>query len=135
LNELRSLIKEGYRTVPWNFIEKFKRVDDETVKATYKIDDMIICGTNRAKDYYTDMFKDLKKWYVNKNTEYHNNGDIIISEEQPKNSVIRHAFTAHSIQGETAQNMLFINSKKLEDIRGFYTAVSRAKTYEQILVI
>lgn len=135
LNELRDLIKEGYKTVPWNFIEKFKRIDDEMVKATYKIEDMIICGTNRAKDYYTDMFKDLKKWYVNKTTEYHNNGDIIISEEQPKNSVIRHAFTAHSIQGETAQFMLFINSKKLQDIRGFYTAVSRAKTYEQILVI
>ena len=48
---------------------------------------------------------------------------------------IRHAFTTHSIQGETATDKLFIDSSKMFDTRMFYTAISRAKTIEQIYII
>jgi hypothetical protein len=136
LNKIRERISNNFHLISPEYKELFTQCDMEFVKKNYVCDDMIICGTNKAKDAYTSLFPDLKKWYITKNTEYYNNGDIIIQEEQPdKSAIIRHAYTAHSIQGETAHHKLFIDIATLQDIKGFYTAISRAKVLKQIFIV
>ncbi len=136
LNSLRDCIKDKQQVVPNDFKFSFQIVDMDYVKNNYSVEDMIISGTNKAKDQYTALFPDKKKWYVTKNTEYYNNGDIVIQDEQPdKHAVIRHAYTSHSIQGETAENKLFIDCATLKDIKAFYTAVSRARQMKQIFMV
>jgi len=136
LNKLRERIKEGFSLIHSDFHELFTECDLEFIKKNYCCNDMIICGTNKAKDIYTNLFQDKKKWYITKNTDYYNNGDIIIQDEQPdKSAVIRHAYTAHSIQGETSYHKLFIDIATLQDVRAFYTAISRAKTLKQIFIV
>jgi hypothetical protein len=131
----RRRISEGFLVVDCEH-QLFTCCDMDFVKNNYSVKDMIICGTNKAKDRYTELFPNLKKWYITKNTEYYNNGDIVIQEEQPeKNAVIRHAYTAHSIQGETAKNKLFIDIATLRDFKAFYTAVSRATKMQQIFIV
>ena len=123
-----------------NVFEKLGRVikyDD--LKKQYKINDMILTGTNDMKDFYTDMFKgmfDEEKYYIKSNNRLFSNGEIIIGEKPNKTECeVRHAFTTHSIQGETATSNLFIDSSRIFDSRMFYTAISRAKTIEQIYII
>jgi hypothetical protein len=100
---------------------------------------MILSGTNELKDYYSKMFIgkfDKEKYYIMENNRLFCNGDIIIGEKPDKvKHEIRHAFTTHSIQGETANFNLFIDSSKMFDSRMFYTAISRAKTLDQIYII
>ena len=136
LNSLRDCIKDKQSVVPNDFKFAFQIVDLDFVKNNYSVEDMIISGTNKAKDSYTALFPDKKKWYITKNTDYYNNGDIVIQDEQPdKQAVIRHAYTSHSIQGETAEHKLFIDCATLKDIKAFYTAVSRARKMKQIFMV
>jgi hypothetical protein len=120
-----------------DLFDMFIQITDEELQSKYHPEDMIITGTNKAKDKYTNMFQELPKWYITKNSLKNNNGDIIIGGEKPKDGELRHAYTSHSIQGETAERMIYIHASSLEvmGLRGFYTAVSRAKTYNQINLI
>jgi len=63
------------------------------------------------------------------------NGEIIIGDKPDTTCEIRHAYTIHSIQGETAEHKLFINMEKTYDSRLLYTAISRARKAEQIFLI
>ena len=96
---------------------------------------MILVGTNIVKDKYTEMFNNIDKYYCKENNRLYSNGDIIIGEKPDCKCELRHAYTTHSIQGETAQNNLFIESSKMFNARMFYTAISRAKTLDQIYII
>ena len=121
-------------------IGEFKRlnrvVKGDTLEAMYKIEDMILTGTNELKDYYTQLFPTLQKYYVSENNRLYCNGDIVTGEKpEATQCELRHAFTTHSIQGETATNNLFIDSSRMFDSRMFYTAISRAKTLQQIYII
>ena len=120
--------------------KKFNRIINvDELKAKYSIEDMILSGTNELKDYYSKMFIgkfDKEKYYIMENNRLFCNDDIIIGEKPDKvKHEIRHAFTTHSIQGETANFNLFIDSSKMFDSRMFYTAISRAKTLDQIYII
>lgn len=107
----------------------------------YNVNDLILAGTNAMKDSYTKMLtgtREQEKYYVTKNTRAHSNGEIIIGDAPDAPHEIRHAFTCHSIQGETlkAPNRLFIDIKTM----GFqpqllYTAVSRAEYMSQIILV
>jgi hypothetical protein len=102
----------------------------------YTTEDIIIARTNKAKDVYTKMFYQSKKWYITKTGKTTNAGEIFVMEEQPENGEIRHAFTAHSIQGETMKNKIFIDYNDIKvDINGLYTAISRAQYLHQIYFI
>jgi hypothetical protein len=107
---------------------------DELIKK-YKIDDMILSRTHETKDKYTEMFIDMEKWYVTKNTRIYKNGDIIIGNKPDATCEIRHSYTIHSIQGETAEHNLFIDFSKPYDVRLLYTAISRAKKIGQIYCV
>lgn len=96
---------------------------------------MILSRSHLIKDTYTEMFKDMQKWYVTKNTRLYKNGQIVIGDKPDTTCEIRHAYTIHSIQGETAEDKLFINMEKCYDSRLLYTAISRARKSEQIILI
>ena len=81
------------------------------------------------------MFQYIKKYYCKENNRWYCNGDIIIGEKPDCKSELRHEYTTHSIQGETAYNNLFIDASKMFDARMFYTALSRAKRLDQIYII
>ena len=75
-----------------------------------------------------------KKWLITKNAKY-NNGDILIQEEKPSYSKLRHAFTIHSLQGTTCEKTLFIDCRNLFNQRMLYTACSRVRRYDQIKLV
>jgi hypothetical protein len=144
LSLLKDLREKIYYGIPVYEINKFvnaffkkhdRIINNDTLKSLYKVDDMILVGTNKVKDEYTEMFKHLEKYYCKENNRLYSNGDIIIGTKPDCKCELRHAYTTHSIQGETALNNLFIESSKMFDARMFYTAISRAKTLEQIFII
>jgi hypothetical protein len=142
---LRYMIKNQFSNTQINefVIRQFEKIGQcitiDTLKDNYDVNDMILSGTNEIKDFYTKMFEgkfDLEKYYVTAKSKTYCNGDIVIG-EKPEHcmSEIRHCFTVHSIQGETAHSKLFIDSSKMFCSKMFYTAVSRAKRIEQIQII
>jgi hypothetical protein len=141
LNDLRSMISYDRPTKEINsfVIDWFKTnnrcITIDTLKEIYNVNDMILVGTNILKDNYTEMFKELEKYYCKENNRLYSNGEIVIGKKPECKSELRHAYTTHSIQGETAYYKLFIDSKKMFNPRMFYTAISRAKTLEQIFII
>jgi hypothetical protein len=138
---LRMMIKYGRSRYEINeyVVEFFKEMNRvvpvDYLKSNYKIEDMVLTGTNNLKDYFTNLFPDLKKYIVLGNNRLYSNGEIIFNEPEKVSFEIRHAFTTHSIQGETAYHNLYIDSSRMFDERMFYTAVSRAKKIEQIFII
>ena len=121
-DDLRLMISYGrskYEINKW-VVDEFKRlgrtISLDCLKATYKVEDMILCGTNELKDYYTNIFAGkfaVEKYYVMENNRLHSNGDIVIGNKPEQTKCeIRHSFTTHSIQGETANFNLFIDSAK-----------------------
>jgi hypothetical protein len=144
LDSLRMMISYGrpkYEINNW-VISEFKKlgryitIDD--LKNKYAIDDMVLTGTNCFKDYLTGLFVgkfEKEKYYITSNNRIYSNGEIVIGEKPEIKCDVRHAFTTHSIQGETAYHNLFIESSKMFDSRMFYTAISRAKTLDQIFII
>jgi hypothetical protein len=146
LNKCREMIKDkkDLNFINNYIIKYFKKenriINIENLKKIYDINDMILCGTNNIKDYYTENFKgkfELIKLYITSNNRHYSNGEILITNEKPKgvSSEERYSYTTHSIQGETAYNKLFIDISKMFDERMFYTALSRAKYLEQIYLI
>jgi hypothetical protein len=135
---LRKMIKEKTpENVFNNYVKNsFNRISLDELKQNYKINDMILCRKHESKDAYTENFKYLNKWYITTNTKDYKNGDILICDEKPKTTAeIRHAFTIHSIQGETAPDKLYIDYSTNYAPRVLYTAISRAKKYNQIYFI
>jgi hypothetical protein len=140
IGEIRKFISLGVNSKVINeyILEQLSNriVNNDYVKNNYKINDMILCRSHETKDIYTEMFKHLNKWSILENTREHKNGDIIISDEKPNcKCEIRHAYTVHSIQGETAEHNLYINMDNYFDSRILYTAISRAKTLDQIYLV
>jgi hypothetical protein len=102
----------------------------------YSVQDLILCATHEKKDKYTEKYKNLEKYSVKENTRDYCNGEIIIGPKPKKVSCeLRHAFTIHSIQGETASHKLYIEMKKMRSLKMLYTAMSRARTLDQIVFI
>jgi len=141
LKNLREKISNNCATAGMNYYVKefFKKhgkiINADTLKSLYKVNDMVLVGTNEVKDKYTEMFKHLEKYYCKENNRVYSNGDIVIGEKPDCKCELRHAYTTHSIQGETAQYNLYIDSSKMFDTRMFYTAISRAKTLDQVFII
>lgn len=135
---LRKLIEEiGDKINPNKLLDILKNVkilDKDNID--YDINDYIITKTHLLKDCYTEKYKDLEKYYVSSKSRDYCNGDIVIG-EKPKivKSEIRHAFTIHSLQGETAEYKLFIDITGINSLRMLYTAISRAKYWKQIVFI
>jgi hypothetical protein len=144
LDTLRLMISYGRHKWEINnyVIEEFKKhgryITVDNLQQKYSIEDMVLTGTNCFKDYLTGLFVgkfETEKYYITSNNRIYSNGEIVIGEKPNIKCDVRHAFTTHSIQGETAYHNLFIESSKMFDSRMFYTAISRAKTLDQIFII
>jgi len=102
----------------------------------YSVEDLIIAKTHKNKDYYTEKYNSLQKYLVKENTRDYSNGQIVIGNKpEGVESVLQHAFTIHSIQGETCKDTLFIDINRIKCLRMLYTALSRAKLFSQIKII
>ena len=80
----------------------------------------------------------LEKYVILNNTEKYSRGEIVYKkiDEPGVRYEVRHGYTIHSAQGETAKNKLFIDMNGLNyDIRLIYTAFSRAEYLHQIVLI
>jgi hypothetical protein len=137
MKKVRLMIKQNKTDFEVNkfVFSQIQNIDDNELKSIYKIEDMILSRSHLIKDRYTEMFKEMQKWYVTKNTRLFHNGDIVIGDKPDATCEIRHSYTIHSIQGETANNKLFINMDNIYDKRLLYTALSRAKEISQIYLV
>ena len=136
LENLRQCItnKTNFKFGTFKF-QKIKR-KEMFEKNLYSIEDLIISPTHKEKDIYTEQYKDMKKWYVSKTNKKYSCGDIIIQENKPcASALLQHAYTIHSIQGETTKNKLFIDMTKMRSLRMLYTALSRCKAISQVYLV
>jgi len=97
--------------------------------------DMILASTHAVKDRYNETYKHLEKYYITKSDRVYGRGEIYLEKPKTTDCEIRHAYTVHSIQGETATGKLFIDLNGMYESRMLYTAISRAKKHEQIYLI
>ena len=116
-----------------------QRITKKELKDKYKKEDMILCRTNDKKDIYTEMLKDVEKYYILKTDRKYCKGEIVYERPDKNYKInvdyeIRHAYTVHSIQGETAHHNLYIDDKYVEP-EIIYTALSRAEYLSQIYII
>tara|TARA_Y100000004_G_scaffold195092_1_gene261288 strand:+ start:646 stop:3774 length:3129 start_codon:yes stop_codon:yes gene_type:complete len=132
---VRDRIKENYdyKTLPY-----FQHITIDKVKDLYKKEDMILASENQYNKEYCEMFADIPKYRVKSNFTQYKNGEIIFEDLDiipKKDKEFRHAFTVHSVQGLTFEHNIFIDLRRLQLNRMFYTAISRAKKIEQIYLI
>ena len=77
-----------------------------------------------------------QKYLIRSSDRVWSNGDIVISDTPPNiKHEVRHAFTIHSIQGETARHQLYIDTRKMWSSAVWYTAISRAQWLRQIKLV
>ncbi|MBY0541435.1 MAG: hypothetical protein K2P52_08510 [Campylobacterales bacterium] len=143
LSTLRDMIEQNTNVnIAVDWIKKQKNINIVTiddVKKLYDINDYILSSKHKFVDAWTNIFKGTfsqEKYYVKKTSTNYDNGSIIISDKQPINSIIQHAFTIHSVQGETCITKLFIDTRNIfGDVQMLYTAISRAKFLKNIYFI
>ena len=101
----------------------------------YKIQKNCIGDDILKLKYKKEYLNNHEKYYVLKTDRKYCKGEILF--EKPDNLIDgddyekRHAFTIHSIQGETAKHNLYIGNTYIEPT-GIYTALSRAEYLSNI---
>ena len=122
--------KQQIRQQVLNYIKsKCDKIELDELDNQYKVKDMILASRHDIKDEYTQRFNHLDKFLVKNNTKDYSNSQIIY--EIPNEFIKldkQHAFTIHSIQGETIdkENNLYIDLKNMFSDNHIYTAVSRS---------
>ena len=151
LRGVANLIREyqANNKVPANWLDSFQRIKRDTVADLYNHREDIILtprhkGTAGSAQSYLNMFKELGKYKVKENKNGYYNGDIIYEDIKGIDTEQRHGYTVHSVQGETYSGKIFIDigDMKLnkmknpkDDLRIFYTAISRARQLNQIYLV
>tara|TARA_Y100000356_G_C11167320_1_gene239370 strand:- start:94 stop:747 length:654 start_codon:yes stop_codon:yes gene_type:complete len=134
---IRENINEriDYKKLGINIITK------DELKNIYKKEDIILVSrgatNNKSSNYnneYNEIFKEIPKYKIIKNTKIHKNGEIIF-ENIGKECEFRHGYTIHSVQGITFDKNIFIDLRKITGNRMFYTAISRARHLHQLNLI
>jgi hypothetical protein len=131
LNEIRKMIINSIN--PREYVLKtFNKINE--MNYSY-LTDMILCSTHKNKDVYTEKYKELNKYYITKSDRIYGRGEIYYEKPQTTEYEIRHAFTIHSIQGETARGNIFFEIGNIYNPQMIYTAISRAQYFNQIKLI
>jgi len=131
LKEIRKMIMNGIN--PRDYVLKtFSKIDN--MDYDY-LKDMILCSSHINKNVYTDKYMHLNKYYILKSDRIYGRGEIYYEKPNTKEYEIRHAFTIHSIQGETAKGNVFFEIANIYNPQMIYTAISRAQYFHQIKLI
>ena len=133
LTNCRKMMKEDDEIKDYVF-NNFPMIKKEDMDYNYN-EDMILSATHTGKDYFTEKYKEQPKYYITKSDRIYGRGEITLTLPNTKDYEIRHAYTTHSIQGETAKGKLFIDTYKLYENKMIYTAISRAKKLDQIIFV
>lgn len=133
LQTCRKMMKNKLPIKDYVF-RSFQQVYRDEIDYDYK-KDMIISATHKGKDYFTDKYKQHEKYYIIKSDRKYGRGEISLVKPETNDYEIRHAYTTHSIQGETAKGKIFIDMEKLYENTMIYTAISRAKRFNQIILV
>lgn len=118
-------------------------VDQVALAALYDpATDFILTHSHTTKDAYTDAMVaagKAPKYLVKKRTGPYYNGDIVHEVKEPlvlgSSCELRHGFTTHSVQGTTVEGRLFIDVSALSDNKLIYTAISRARKIDQVMLV
>ena len=136
-NEIRNHIDND--TWDASLLACCKETTMEEMNYNHKTD--IILGPRHSKlNKYNEKFSHLKKYKVLENANGYYNGDIVYEKPNVENE-LRHGYTVHSVQGETFDGTIFIDTEHIhirnpkEDLRMLYTAISRARRLEQIVLV
>jgi len=134
LNKIRNMMASNYgsKDIKDYILTNFKNIKDIP---DYNVNDMILTYTNKRKDIFTETYKHLDKYYITENTQMYSNGEIVKFKPDNTACELRHAYTTHSIQGETAEHNLYIDIRFINYKKMLYTALSRARYYDQIYLI
>ena len=131
--EVRQYIKNNVDIDIVSLINKFQKIPYEEVKKIYHTKDLIITSENK---FINEINKDItgEKYLVLNNTQLYKNGQILFKNPNISGvEVIKtNAFTIHKAQGQTVETKIFIDSRKLKSLKMFYTAISRARYWNQI---
>lgn len=124
---------------------KIKTITDDELIKIYVKSNMILASKHEIIKKYNKMFSHIPKYLVSGKSKYHSTGDVIyeklenlkVKKYDDEDIDVNHCFTCHQIQGETLQlgEKLFINTTELFSDRMLYTAISRARTLDQIYFI
>ena len=114
---------------------EFESVSIKQLEEQYTKEDIILCSENAYKDYYTDTFKHIEKYKVLSNTRQYKNGEILFDKVDGIKTELIHGLTAHSIQGTTCENVVYIDTRKQKSVRMLHTCVGRARKANQIKFI
>ena len=141
---LRDLIINGGEYSANTIKDMFQvvNINDLAKHYNYK-EDIILVVRNKgihSNETYNSLFTDTKlKLMENKNGYY--NGNIVYEKIKNIRSEQRHGYTIHSVQGETYEHKIFMDfyhifsQDRITNLKMFYTAVSRARTLDQIYII
>lgn len=137
---LRDVInsKKYHRIKYSNILEKFnvKQISRHQVNKLYNYKEDMILGANKHQHaFYLDTFKNYEKYKVKSNFSHYKNGEIVYEKIKGVAMEQRHCYTVHSVQGLTFEGKLFIDKEDLSDLKMFYTAISRARSIEQIYLV
>lgn len=138
LDALRNMI---ITNKPLREINDFFLASLEQNKGTdenYNVNEYIICGTHDEIDYYTQKHSNKpKKWIIEKTNEKYNAGTILIQEDKPASSALRHAFTGTATQGITIKSpeKLYISPDGLFCREMAYTVLSRVEYLDQVVLL
>jgi len=133
LTNCREMMKQKKEIKNYVF-DEFETVDKDNMNYDYK-NDIIISATHKGKDFFTEKYKHQEKYYITKSDRVYGRGEILIEKPTTNDYQIQHAYTCHSIQGETAKNKVFIDKNCMYENTMIYTAISRAKRFNQIVFI
>lgn len=134
IDTVRLLIKDGlYGTAEDYIIENYQKGGLENYD--YK-NDIILCSLReKFNKEYIGRFGETK-WKILENGNIYHNGDIVFEKPLNVKCEPRHGYTVHSVQGETYDGKIYINTDRMfGGARMLYTAISRAKRWEQIVII
>ena len=130
LNDVRTCIDKKKYYYGWK-----QAVGDKCKSplTEYKREDVILCHTHKTIESVNKLIDLPVKYRITENGDGVFNGEIYLDKPKGKYEET-HAFTVHTLQGQTASHNVWIHKEIFENTKLLYTALSRAKNIEQIKI-
>jgi len=134
IRSVREEEMKGKKISSFDFIIKqFQNISFQELEKIYDVKDLIITSENKFIHEINNKIT-KEKYIVKNNTQLYKNGQILYHD--PKISGVdiekTNAFTIHKAQGKTTESKLFIDIRNIKSCRMIYTAITRARYWNQI---